>query len=62
VHRLVQQHGGTITAQSEGLGTGAEFTVRLPLESGSPELQPVKADTSATEQVLVIKQVKEDRH
>jgi signal transduction histidine kinase len=62
VHRLVQQHGGTIAAQSAGLETGAEFTVRLPLESGSPSVQPAKIDTSAADQVLVIKQVKEDRH
>ncbi len=29
--RLVQLHGGTITARSEGLGHGSEFTVRLPI-------------------------------
>jgi signal transduction histidine kinase/CheY-like chemotaxis protein len=29
--RLVQLHGGTITARSDGLGHGSEFTVRLPL-------------------------------
>jgi signal transduction histidine kinase len=62
VHRLVQQHGGTITAQSAGLGAGAEFTVRLPLESGSPGKPPAKADTTPADQVLIIKQVKEDRH
>jgi PAS domain S-box-containing protein len=28
---LVELHGGTITAESEGLGTGATFTVDLPL-------------------------------
>jgi PAS domain S-box-containing protein len=29
--RLVQMHGGTIRAESEGLGRGSCFTVRLPL-------------------------------
>ena len=31
VKRLVELHGGTITAQSPGLGEGSTFTVRLPL-------------------------------
>src|SRR5207244_6150493 len=29
--RLVQRHGGTITASSEGPGRGSQFTIRLPL-------------------------------
>ncbi|MGH7713835.1 MAG: hybrid sensor histidine kinase/response regulator, partial [Gemmatimonadaceae bacterium] len=29
--RLVEMHGGTITARSDGLGAGSEFLVRLPL-------------------------------
>ncbi len=32
VQRLVQQHGGSVTAHSDGLGHGAEFIVRLPAE------------------------------
>jgi len=31
---LVELHGGSITAGSEGAGKGAAFTVRLPLDSG----------------------------
>jgi signal transduction histidine kinase/CheY-like chemotaxis protein len=31
VKRLVEMHGGVVTAHSEGLGTGSELTVQLPL-------------------------------
>jgi PAS domain S-box-containing protein len=33
--RLVEMHGGTLTAHSEGLGHGSEFVVTLPV-SGTP--------------------------
>jgi signal transduction histidine kinase len=40
VQRLVLLHGGTVEAQSEGLGRGSEFIVRLPMAARSPT-QPV---------------------
>lgn len=35
---LVELHGGTITAESEGESSGSRFTVRLPLSSNQPEM------------------------
>ncbi|MFN8602294.1 MAG: ATP-binding protein [Candidatus Binatia bacterium] len=34
VKRLVEMHGGTVTANSGGTGTGSEFVVRVPLRTG----------------------------
>jgi PAS domain S-box-containing protein len=33
VRHLVERHGGTVTAESPGVGQGATFTVRFPLQS-----------------------------
>jgi two-component sensor histidine kinase len=38
VKRLVEMHGGTVTAASEGQGKGSRFTVRLPLLPGNRPL------------------------
>lgn len=35
VRRLVELHGGRITASSSGVGQGSEFTVSLPMAQGS---------------------------
>jgi len=40
VKNLVQMHGGTVTANSAGLGTGSEFVIRLPIETASAQPQP----------------------
>ncbi len=44
VHKLVEMHGGSVTAESDGPGKGSEFTVRLPAlrpaEIREPRPQP----------------------
>jgi signal transduction histidine kinase len=37
VHNLVALHGGSVTAHSEGPGTGSEFIVRLPVGAAGPK-------------------------
>ena len=41
VKTLVEMHGGTIAARSDGPGTGSEFVVRLPVP---PETTPDRAE------------------
>jgi len=36
VRHLVELHGGTVHAESDGQGQGARFTVRLPANDGQP--------------------------
>jgi PAS domain S-box-containing protein len=36
VKHLVEQHGGTVRAESAGEGTGARFTIELPLAKAQP--------------------------
>ena len=54
VQRLVEMHGGSVTARSEGLGHGSEFVIRLPLfireriESGQPLQQLSALEQSMT--------------
>ena len=44
--RIVEQHGGTLHAQSEGIGMGSEFVVRLPL-LGDPSFYAKRASRGA---------------
>ncbi len=36
VRRLVEMHGGTVEARSDGPGQGSEFIIRLPLRTAAP--------------------------
>jgi PAS domain S-box-containing protein len=57
VKRLVQMHGGSITATSAGHGRGSEFVVRLPL-AAAPQVEAVvpaaAAPTAQKLRVLVV--------
>jgi signal transduction histidine kinase len=58
VRRLVELHGGTVEALSEGPGKGTEFVVRLPLRippiaDGAPPAVPVAA-ASQRRRILVV--------
>jgi signal transduction histidine kinase len=54
VQRLVEMHGGSVSARSDGLGKGSEFLIRLPLfigetvESGQPIQQLSALEQSMT--------------
>jgi signal transduction histidine kinase len=61
VKRLVEMHGGSVRAHSDGPGKGSEFTVRLPVsvEATShapplPKAEREKAVAPATLRVLVV--------
>jgi two-component system, chemotaxis family, CheB/CheR fusion protein len=57
VRRLVQLHGGTVTARSEGRGLGSEFEVRLPILEAEPGLEepaPIDAPVGGARRILVV--------
>ena len=45
--KLIEMHGGTVTARSTGLGQGSEFVVRLPMAVPSPEHRPAHDPSTA---------------
>ena len=56
VKALVEMHGGKVEAKSRGLGTGAEFVVRLPIKRGrtTSTARPHGAARSPSRRVLII--------
>ncbi len=59
VKRLVEMHGGSVEAHSQGVGLGSEFVVRLPvLQAAAEEPQPMgdgekETSASARRRILV---------
>lgn len=60
VHRLMELHGGHVSAASDGPGRGSEFTLRLPLWTETPEPAPTDSRPSpstaqaADQRILVV--------
>jgi CheY-like chemotaxis protein/anti-sigma regulatory factor (Ser/Thr protein kinase) len=56
VHRLVELHGGRVTAESDGPGRGSEFTIRLPLgtNTGAADADPPAHDRCPPCSVLIV--------
>jgi len=48
VRRLVEMHGGTVEAKSEGVGCGSEFVVRIPTCSERPAEAPEPPSTEGS--------------
>ena len=56
VRRLVEMHGGTVTAYSDGVGSGSEFVIELPLlQADSPDEQPRMPARSADAPLPVVR-------
>lgn len=58
---LVEAHGGTIEARSDGPGKGAEFVMRLPLMAGAPSVAH-HGETSARSDAKLSILVVDDNH
>jgi signal transduction histidine kinase/ActR/RegA family two-component response regulator len=60
VRRLVHLHGGRVSAHSEGIGRGSEFTVTLPLRQGAAEPERPEAPAGLGRRRVLIVEDHED--
>jgi PAS domain S-box-containing protein len=67
VRRLVELHGGEVSAHSEGEGKGSELMVRLPLEAAQPvaapmpQAPPPSTETPSGRRVLLVEDNEDTR-
>jgi CheY-like chemotaxis protein len=58
VQRLVEMHGGTVSAHSEGTGKGTEVVVHLPIRGSDPDRLPESAvqsrDAAGRSRLLIL--------
>jgi hypothetical protein len=51
---IVEAHGGTIEARSEGVGRGSEFTIRLPLAQAAVDADTAPEEAANSEQLAIL--------
>ena len=54
VKHLVEMHGGTVVAESEGVGRGTTFVVTLPIGTGRAAATPEADETSPTAKSVLL--------
>ena len=64
VHGLVDMHGGSVQAHSDGIGSGASFVVRLPITDApitDVRARPVAARSASDRTIVVIEDQDDNR-
>jgi signal transduction histidine kinase len=54
VRRLLEMHGGSVTASSEGAGRGSQFVIRLPLYTGETLTENAKEPAARRSQAAAV--------